>query len=166
MKKFLFACALGLCSAHNLANHIPEPYQLIGSGVFRFAFMKIYQAELYAPDSIAALQAPLLLRLQYYRDVPAERIVKITFEQMAKQPYAIEAKLKQWRRKLSELWPDIQRNDTLSAHYLADGKINFYHNHQSLGGIADPDFSYAFLAIWLAEDTSDPALRRDLLGDI
>jgi hypothetical protein len=30
--------------------------------------------------------------------------------------------------------------------------------------IADPQFARAFLAIWLGTDTSEPALREQLLG--
>ena len=162
MRKLILLCLLSTLSAH--ADHIPRDYQLLGSGVLKYAFFKIYDAELYAPERISQLQAPLLLQLEYPRDIPAERLVKVTFEQMEKQSTLIAERAEQWRQQLTDLWPDIKEDDTLSVHYHSDGTSTFYHNHQLLGSVADVDFSYAFIAIWLAENTNAPDLRAELLG--
>ena len=164
MRKLILLCLLSMLGYSAHADHIPADYQLLGSGVLKYGFFKIYDAELYAPEPISQLQAPLLLRLEYPRDIPAERLVKVTFEQMEKQSTLIAEHAEQWRQQLTELWPDIEEGDTLSVHYHSDGTSTFYHNHQLLGRVDDVDFSYAFIAIWLAENTNAPDLRAELLG--
>ena len=164
MRKLILLCWLSMLGYSAHADHIPADYQLLGSGVLKYGFFKIYDAELYAPEPISQLQAPLLLRLEYPRDIPAERLVKVTFEQMEKQSTLIAEHAEQWRQQLTELWPDIEEGDTLSVHYHSDGTSTFYHNHQLLGRVDDVDFSYAFIAIWLAENTNAPDLRAELLG--
>ena len=164
MRKLILLCWLSTLSYSAHADHIPTDYQLLGSGVLKYGFFKIYDAELYAPERISQLQAPLLLQLEYPRDIPAERLVKVTFEQMEKQSTLIAERAEQWRQQLTDLWPDIKEDDTLSVHYHSDGTSSFYHNHQLLGRVDDIDFSYAFIAIWLAENTNAPDLRAELLG--
>ena len=164
MRILIFLFSFSLASWQAFADHIPEDYQLQGSGELKYAFIKIYFARLYAPQKLTELQAPLILQLQYHRDVPADRIIKATMAQMDKQAYTPAGKGEQWRQQLTALWPDIEEDDTLSAYYSADGSTEFFHNHQAIGGIADPEFGYAFFAIWLAEDTSNPDLRAELLG--
>ncbi|MGL5537343.1 MAG: chalcone isomerase family protein, partial [Aeromonas veronii] len=41
---------------------------------------------------------------------------------------------------------------------------HFWWQEKPLGTLADPQFSAAFLAIWLADNSRDPALTRRLRG--
>ena len=78
-----------LLSLSVAAEHLPKKdYQLIGSGELKFLFLKVYQAELYAPAPPSDLEPPMLLQINYLRAAPTDRIVKVTFEEMAKQAYA------------------------------------------------------------------------------
>ncbi|MEI8646244.1 chalcone isomerase family protein [Pseudoalteromonas sp. Hal040] len=40
----------------------------------------------------------------------------------------------------------------------------FYFNDKELGQIDDKRFADNFLAIWLSADTSEPSLRKQLIG--
>ena len=63
------------------------------------------------------------------------------------------------------MWPDIKEGDSLSL-LIHQGRSVFYFNQQYIGVINPSDFGQIFLAIWLSENTSEPELRRELLGSI
>ena len=164
LKSMLLTLTL-LLSLSAAAEHLPqEDYQLIGSGELKFLFLKIYQAELYAPAPPSGLEAPMLLQINYLRAAPTDRIAKVTFEEMAKQAYASAEQIETWQPQYQQLLPTISAGDSLSFHYRSETEANFYFNHQLLGSIDDPDFARAFLAIWLAPTSSQPELRDALLG--
>jgi hypothetical protein len=45
-----------------------------------------------------------------------------------------------------------------------NNKSFFYYNNELIGEIGQQEFSQLFLDIWLSENTSEPDLRRELLG--
>ena len=59
---------------------------------------------------------------------------------------------------------DGAAGDRLTFYIDAEGKGHFWWQDKPLGTLADPQFSAAFLAIWLADNSRDPALTRRLRG--
>jgi len=66
---------------------------------------------------------------------------------------------------LLSIWPNIGKGDSLTLITDEQGKSTFLFNDEKVGVIDDIAFSSDFLAIWLAENTSEPALRKKLLGN-
>ena len=62
------------------------------------------------------------------------------------------------------LFPDVHKGDTLTGVYTRKGTTIFYKNGKKLETINDPEFGRAFFGIWLSENTSEPDLRKQLLG--
>lgn len=48
--------------------------------------------------------------------------------------------------------------------YIPGEGTRFFHNGRSTSAVADPAFARLFFGIWLAATTSEPGLRRQLIG--
>jgi len=68
-------------------------------------------------------------------------------------------------RKLLQIWPDIKKGESLTLITNEQGRSIFYHNDKKIGEINEPEFATDFLAIWLDKNTSEPELRKQLLGN-
>ncbi|WP_462167420.1 chalcone isomerase family protein [Pseudoalteromonas sp. GB43] len=96
------------------------------------------------------------------RDFDAKDIVKATNEQW--QHLKLNDMVGAYDKQLLALWPDIKKNDSLSFQTNEQGIGTFYFNDKKLGQIDDNRFADNFLAIWLSADTSEPSLRKQLIG--
>lgn len=66
---------------------------------------------------------------------------------------------------LRQMLPDVQDGDSLTGINVPQRGVRFYKNGRSIGVVDDGDFARAFFAIWLDARTSEPKLRRQLLGE-
>ena len=97
------------------------------------------------------------------RDFEAKDIVKATKEQWE---HLNKPDLSQkYADKLLNIWPNISKGDSLMLETDVNGKSTFYYNDEKVGQIDDVQFANDFLAIWLDKNTSEPALRQQLLGN-
>ena len=97
------------------------------------------------------------------RDFAAKDIVKATKEQW--QHLGKSDLSAKYADKLLVLWPNIKKGESLRLQTSPSGEAIFYHNDKKLGEITDSQFANQFLAIWLSPNTSEPALRKQLLGN-
>ncbi len=137
----------------------------VGQGSMSWLFMDIYQVALFSADgSYQPGQYPQALSINYQRDISKNALLKATRQQW--QKLSVDKELySPWLQKLSKLWPEIKDGDNLTFLVADNGHGNFYHNGTWLGRIDSPAFSEAFLSIWLSPRTSEPGLRRQLLGE-
>ena len=101
--------------------------------------------------------------LKIHNLTKAKEIVKATNEQwehIGKKELADK-----YDSKLLSIWPDIRQGDSLTLVTNEQGMSTFYHNDEKIGEINESQFSDDFLAIWLNEKTSEPKLRKQLLGN-
>ena len=143
------------------ANSI-DNLKTIGSGYMKFFFLKIYEIELKNTDGLyKEMEPPLALNITYNISVDKEDLIDKTAEEWQRQEIEYQD---QWLDNLSEIWPDVNKDDSL-AIYLDEKSIShFYFNNELLGSIKDPNFGYAFLKIWLADTALKPKLRNKLIG--
>ena len=141
------------------ASEAPANLRRWGSGEFRrFGFL-IYEATLWAGDD--PQQPPLLLRLDYKRDISGTDLVAASVREM-RRTVADEARLREWGERLARIFPDVKAGDHLIGDYRPEGAL-FVQDGRELGGIRDADFARAFFGIWLDPRTSAPGLRASLL---
>ena len=143
----------------------------VGSAKFTVLFWDIYQSALYSPTGqfneeihikSNKLKQPLLFEIQYLRDISVDDLLARTIEQW--QHLGMEDKdYAPYLPQLKKIWPDIKKGDRLALLLQQDSSI-FYFNDRFAGDINNPLFGQQFLAIWLAENTSQPKLRRQLIG--
>ncbi len=162
----LSAIGLSLCARPALADTplslVPEA-QKVGSGRLSYLFMPIFDATLYGPQGRWDANQPFALRLDYLRPLKGKAIAKNSVEEMRKQG-APDASLKIWGAQLEAIIPDVGHGVSITGVRDAAGATGFYSGDKWLGGISAPEFSTCFFAIWLGEKTSQPALRKQLLG--
>jgi len=149
--------------------------QLVGEARLEVLFWSIYDSRLYSADgSYTEGQRPLRPELQYLRDVEGSDLVEHTHNEWQHLQLRSESKAA-WLEQLAAMWPDVRENDVLAMADVRENDVlameigesggsTFTLNGEALGSISDPEFGPSFLAIWLSPDTSQPGLRRDLIG--
>ena len=141
--------------------------RLHGSATLRFFGLDIYQASLWVPagfDAARWSQQTFALQLTYLRDLQGRAIAQRSVAEMRRQDTLDDALAGQWEARMAALFPDVRRGDRITGVYLPGRGARFVHNGRELGEVADPLFARMFFGIWLAPQTSEPALRTALLG--
>ena len=125
----------------------------------------VFDATLYAPGGVYSEDKPMALKLLYLRNLKGRDIARSSVEQMRRQGGHSEAKLAVWGEAMASIFPDVSKGATLTGVRHADGSARFYQQDKVIGRIADPAFGRAFFDIWLGPKTSQPGLRKQLLGE-
>ncbi len=137
---------------------------------FRFWTFDVYEAVVrvgpgFEPQAWA--RHPLALSLTYARDFKGADIARRSIEEIERQSALGDALRQRWLSQLSRLLPDVRAGDTLVGAYRPEQGLQFWRQRESwqwLGELGDTDLSRRFMAIWLAPQTSEPAMRQALLG--
>lgn len=137
--------------------------QKVGEGRLSVAFWDVYDATLYAPNGQWSPKQPFALSIRYFREIEGADIADHSVEEMKKQGFSDEQQLADWRKQMQDIFPDVKNGTELVALFIAH-KTTFYHDGRISGVIQDLQFSKHFSNIWLSEKTSEPALRKALLG--
>lgn len=180
MRKYLFILtwlllAVSANSALAIINErLPEAklsgMEPLGHGKLSFFGLHIYDATLYAPSKDFSLEklteARLALALRYARELDGIKIAERTDNEMAKQKSASESERAQWLAQLKVLMPNVKKGDVLTGAYAPNEGTGFYLNGKLIGEIKGARFAQSFFGIWLAENTSQPTLRKALLSSL
>jgi hypothetical protein len=148
-------------------NMTSRDFKLLGEAKFSVLFWDIYQSRLLTSDG----QYPLshhcqssLFEIQYLRDISKQELLDNTLAQW--QHLAIDkAEYMLYLTVLENIWPDIKAGDQLTLLSRANRTV-FYFNQKKIAEIESEEFADLFLRIWLDENTSEPELRTQLLGDL
>lgn len=162
MCRFIILC---LISFHLSASPVAN-LNKIGEGEMDYLFWTLYKAELFALNKQSEdiySQQPTL-RITYFKSISKQALLEATQQQWSELGYT-PLKTLIWLEPLKAIWPNVEEGDQLTFVTLQDGRGEFYFNQTFIGKIADHSFSKAFLSIWLSEKTSEPELRRKLLGE-
>lgn len=181
----LFVCGLILISLSAWSNSPVMSYTLdtksqtlttstqtslkqVGMAEFSYLFWDVYDSYLFNHSGKIDTnypwyeQAPLILEIRYKRDIKADDLIESTIEQWQHLGLS-EDKYQEYVPWLKSVWPDLKDGDRL-ALLVQDGYSVFFYNKEELARQDDPYFSRIFLDIWLSTDTSEPKLRKKLLG--
>lgn len=151
--------------SHNLS---ASPVALLdkqGEGEMNYLFWTLYKAEYFIEPQHAVNEQISALRITYYKSISKQALIEATEDQWRELGYK-PMYILLWLEPLKQIWPDVSKGDQLTFVQLANGVGEFYFADQAIGRIDDNGFSSAFLSIWLSENTSEPELRRQLLGEL
>ena len=168
LRKWLFlAFALGFStpafSSEIVMELIPDA-KIVGEGRLSVVFLDIYDATLYAPEGKLLDSKPYALSIRYMREIEGQDIADRSVQEMRGQGVVDNAKLAAWNAQMKAIFPDVQDGTVLSAVFIPKQKTIFYEGGEQIGIINDAEFTQLFSDIWLGEKTSEPDLRRKLLG--
>lgn len=141
--------------------------RLQGSGVLRFFGLRVYEARLWTmpgfdADSYAA--KPFALELAYDRRLDGPAIAERSVAEMRRVAPFDEAKAKRWLALMNQAFPNVVAGDRLLGFNNGEGEVRFFHNGRLTAQALDAEYARLFFGIWLAKQTSAPALRESLLG--
>ncbi|MBK9520985.1 MAG: chalcone isomerase family protein [Rhodocyclaceae bacterium] len=175
-RKLLIVLASALVLGSSAAA-LPEPitqqtpdWALQGKGEMRWFGFQLYEARLWVPSaaSLGARPGPpdghFALELQYARDITSQRLVDASIDQMKRFGAIDEQRLGKWKVALERVFPNVKTGDVIVGVLKPNQGAEFYHQSRLSGRIDDIDFARTFFAIWLDERTSEPELRKRLLG--
>ncbi len=141
--------------------------RLLGSGRLTFLGLQVYDARLWTADEFAADrfdQHPLALELVYARTLYGRLIAERSLDEMKRVGGFSEAQGERWLASMQRSFPDVGKGDRLTGVQLPQEAARFYFNGALRGELRDAEFARRFFGIWLAPQTSEPALRQSLLG--
>lgn len=173
MRQLLLVLAIGATSS-SFAAQAPaylqqavEHARVAGEGTFRWFGLKLYDARLWVGKkgvrSDLPYEAAFALELRYARSLNGAHIAKASIDEIRKLGRGSASQQVVWLAAMQNLFPDVAEGDRIIGIYQPERGARFFFNDAPLGNIDDPEFSRAFFAIWLAEATSAPSLRTDLL---
>ncbi|QCB47292.1 chalcone isomerase family protein [Hydrogenophaga sp. PAMC20947] len=141
--------------------------RLRGEAQLRFFGFSVYQARLWTePEFEASAYAdhPLVLELLYARSLQSEAIAERSLTEMQRGRTISREQGSTWLAAMRRTFPDVSEGDRLTGMYRPGQATHFEFNGQLRAPVNDKAFGPAFFGIWLAESTSEPAMRRQLLG--
>jgi len=136
----------------------------------RWFGFQLYEARLWVPGAASPGVRPsppeghFALELQYARDITSQRLVEASIDQMKRFGAIDEKRLSKWKAALEQVFPNVKTGDVIVGVLKPNQGAEFYHQNRLSGRIDDVDFARTFFAIWLDERTSEPELRKRLLG--
>lgn len=142
-------------------------WSLRGRGRMRFLGLRIYDIELWSPEPVQAerwADQPLGLVLHYARSLKGPLIAERSLTEMRRQGPISEPDAQRWLQALRDALPDVQEGERLSGRHDPEAGASFWFQGTPRPGLRDPAFSRRFFGIWLAPQSSEPALRAQLLG--
>ena len=143
--------------------------RLAGSGNFRYFGLNIYDAQFWVGAGGYLATAPRMERfaldLRYARSLAGKKIAVSSIEEIQKLGLGTSAQHADWQARMTSIFPNVQDGTRITGIYLPNQGARFYLDGKPLGEIMDPEFGYAFFAIWLDPRTSAGKLRDALLAD-
>lgn len=141
------------------------------AGAIRFTSwgFDIYDASLWVAPGFRVdrwFQQPLALQLQYLRAFDGDDIAQRSLDEMRRAAPVSDAQAAQWLRAMKTAFPDVKKGDRLLGVYDPEAGARFFHNGAPTATVADAQFAQRFFAIWLAPQTSQPAMREALIAPV
>ncbi|MFT7432565.1 MAG: hypothetical protein ACI9TY_000177 [Alphaproteobacteria bacterium] len=155
-----FSMVIGL-SAH--ANILDNFNKRIGEGSLHYLFWHVYDISLDANENFT-FQKPFTLNLSYKMKLSGHEIARRSIDEIKGLGFEDSARLEKWHLAMKNIFPDVSDGVILSGLYKPNQPTKFYKNNAFIGTVNDPEFGKWFFGIWLDEKTSEPKLRRQLLG--
>jgi hypothetical protein len=139
-----------------------------GGGEMTFMTLPVYAAYFHCVDRARCRwspEQPFALQLVYHRSLVGAKIAERSVEEIAKLGYGTPDQRARWGVLMTQIFPNVVDGDRIIGLNLPQSGARFYYNGKPIGEIQDREFAKAFFGIWLDPRTSEPPLRKKLLGE-
>ncbi|GAB2902121.1 chalcone isomerase family protein [Uliginosibacterium flavum] len=171
MRRLLLGLCLFMACLANASQAIPdvarahaESWNVLGKGQMSWFGLRLYTAELWSSQAAFDPASTYALKLTYDRSFAGVRLSSASVDEMRRIGMRDEAVLARWQQYMDKVFPDVKEGDALTGVFLPGKGAVFYLGSKLVGEVNDPAFAAAFFGIWLDARTSEPALRRQLIG--
>lgn len=140
-----------------------------GQARFRFLGLHVYDIRLWSAAPVTAAnwqEQPLTLEIEYARNLSGDEIAKRSLKEMRRQATVTDAQAQAWLTEMQAAFPDVKAGDRISGTHEPGVAAQFFVNGQPRRRVADAQFARLFFGIWLSPQTSEPALREQLLAGV
>lgn len=141
--------------------------QVAGTARLRFFGFAVYDATLWVTPGFRAGTYALhahALDLAYLRALDGRAIADRSLTEMQRLGPIAPAQAQSWLAAMIAAFPDVKTGDRLTGLHTPGVGARFWFNGQPRPAVPDPEFSRRFFGIWLANTTSEPTLRSQLLA--
>jgi hypothetical protein len=152
--------------ASNLHELVPSGLAA-GQARLRFWGLDVYDASLVVAPGFRQgdfASHGFALQLHYLRGFSGADIAQRSLEEMRRVGGFSTAQAAGWQSALARLLPDVSAGDRVTGVNRPGRPALFLYNGRPLGEVGDAQFARLFFGIWLAPQTSEPALRAALLA--
>ena len=139
--------------------------KLIGQGSLKVLFFEVYDIRLLADSKPFSWKNKFQLEFEYKREVKKETVIESSIKEMRRQSSFLDKDINKWQEYLEISIKPVQEGSQATVTWNPNGQITFHYQSSEPTTIEDENFARAFLNIWLGEETSQPKLRNQLLGD-
>ncbi len=149
-----------------IAQSLDQARKLGQSRLVVFGF-NIYDAKLWVQDGFAAANyanSAFALELRYLRNFSGNSLAERSLKEMRNLGSVSDAQAQVWLDQMRQTFPDVKKGDQLIGLHRADGSSSFILNGKPIGEVRDTEFNRLFFGIWLSPKTSEPKMRRELIG--
>lgn len=138
----------------------------VGRGELTWFGFSIYEASLWTKNGkfLSLNDVPIALAITYQRSIDSEDLANRTIEEWERLGIFQNEQRQFWQKKLTQIWPDVKSGDTITTLVTSENITRFYYKDNLLAVVDDPAFGTALLSIWLDPNTSEPDLRKQLIG--
>ena len=142
-----------------------QPLSLVGSSQLQVAFFKVFNSKLFTKTGQwNDPRHSFRFELTYQRNISGSFLAKQTAKEWDHLEFDHPRRSEREAAVLA-MWPDVKKGDKIAFDVDEQGVSRFFYNGTWVGGVEDPDFAPAFIAIWLSPKTSRPAHREGLLAE-
>ena len=134
-----------------------------------WGLVDVYDASLWTPHGFQGEESTeshlLALELRYLKTIPAALIAARAIQEMRRSGPLASEQERWWMEEMLRVFPkQVHPGDRLLGLQLPGKASLFWHNGLLCGEVRDAEFTRRFFGIWLHQGTSEPELRRALLG--
>ena len=144
---------------------VASEMKLIGQGKLKVLFFEVYDIRLLADSKPFSWKNKFQLEFEYKREVKKETVIESSIKEMHRQSSVLDKDINKWQEYLEISIKPVQEGSQATVSWNPNGQIIFHYQSSEPTTIEDENFARAFLNIWLGEETSQPKLRNQLLGD-
>ena len=144
---------------------VASEMKLIGQGTLKVLFFEVYDVRLLADSKAFSWKNKFQLEFEYKREVNKQSVIESSVKEIRRQSNVLDKDINQWQEYLEQSIHPVQEGSQATVSWNPSGQITFHYQSSEPTTIEDENFARAFLNIWLGEETSQPKLRNQLLGE-
>jgi hypothetical protein len=174
---FALLCSVGAAATSATPEAAPAPAEveralgqprLQGEGRLRMFGFQVYDSRLWRGEATVPSEGwssvPLALEIAYLRALKGVQIAERSLIEMRRQRELAPDEAGRWLKAMQAAFPDVKAGDRIVGVVVPAQGMRFYVNGRRTAEIAEAEFARLFTGIWLAPQSSQPALRQALLG--
>jgi hypothetical protein len=148
---------------HEIAPYI-RTSEAYGQGTLHKLFMKVYDTSLWTDAKDWSMKETFALCIRYNMNFKVKELVDRSITEMERTGKLSDDEKASYRKQLTAGFHDVHPGDVISAVYQPKKGVTFFYDGKKNGTGLGAALSERFMNIWLGPDTSEPALRRELIA--